>query len=350
MRQKTFSIIKHRFFQVIITGLLALSSVGSLKAQEVVSIVDADTLTPGDIVTYTLVTKKTSDNQQTVVPDSSAFGEDFEIRSSSMYKPDVYTDSLVMELQYFGVGANQIPGFDLPITDGNDTTFKSLSPVPLSYKTLVEDPENAPLQPLKDIFEFAIEWWLYLLLALAVILIGYFLYRWGKSRDAEETHEPEVFTPTPFVNPIAQLSKGLTEVSESDALNSDDFKSFYSELGDVIRTYFEDAYNIDALEMTTRELMRELNTKAVDDELIQHANAILRQADMVKFARFVPSLESAYKDLDKGKGFLEKVKRIDGPRIESLKRRHERMEEEARQLFEEKQQQQQQQQNQEDKQ
>jgi hypothetical protein len=71
-------------------------------------------------------------------------------------------------------------------------------------------------------------------------------------------------------------------------------KSYYSELTDIARTYIEEEINIPAMESTTSELIVNLRNTAkqkklkLSQETLQNLEKVLKQADLVKFAKVKP--------------------------------------------------------------
>ncbi|MGB1287722.1 MAG: hypothetical protein ACPG7F_14380 [Aggregatilineales bacterium] len=63
----------------------------------------------------------------------------------------------------------------------------------------------------------------------------------------------------------------------------------YPIIADRLRQFLRQDYGIDAVEMTTVELIRLLkNQRTLPDDLIKQLKRILEQADLVKFAQFAP--------------------------------------------------------------
>lgn len=75
-------------------------------------------------------------------------------------------------------------------------------------------------------------------------------------------------------------------------------KAFYSGITDVLKTYIDDSFGIDAPEMTTAELFDELAGKSgVTPELYKELSDLFVRADFVKFAKYVASEEDNKKAL-----------------------------------------------------
>jgi hypothetical protein len=62
------------------------------------------------------------------------------------------------------------------------------------------------------------------------------------------------------------------------------------------------------MEQTTREIIRDLKFSAISEEDKVYLRKILREADMVKFAKFTPSDDDAYAYLNKSIDFVKRTK------------------------------------------
>jgi hypothetical protein len=171
----------------------------------------------------------------------------------------------------------------------------------------------------------------FLILAIA----GYYAYRYYLQWQEQQQEEQErpTFTPTPFQNPLKEFRKSIKELENAKLTSQEDYKEFYSDLGDAIRQYYETLYNLPALESTSGELLTMIKNDSVDQDLIDDTRAVLQEADMVKFAKFNPTPKQADRALQKAYNFLERAQEIDGPRIDHLRRKHQAKMEARREEF-----------------
>lgn len=65
-------------------------------------------------------------------------------------------------------------------------------------------------------------------------------------------------------------------------------KTYYSELTDIVRVYYKNRWNIDAMEMTSNEILEKSNNLTLDVELTQYIEELFTTADLVKFAKASP--------------------------------------------------------------
>lgn len=140
------------------------------------------------------------------------------------------------------------------------------------------------------------------------------------------------------------LGKGLTPpelaLKEMDALESErliehkKIKEFYTRLTDSLRAYLQGAYGVQAMDLTSNELLRELDERA-EHEPYNHAeqyrkavaqlSGMLDEADLVKFARFVPDVSRCRKALNAGRDIVMLTRYRFEPVEEPLKPGNKRM-------------------------
>lgn len=316
-----YPIFRFFFFNL---SILILSTSVHVHAQEVHTYIDRDSVQVGDIFQYTIVLEKDREYQSILFPDEEMIDSDeLSFISRDHHRVNANRDSLVYSLQFFGVEDYQIPRLDITLIARESDTTLTTNPVPVFFKSVLAENEDN-FRPLKPIFDFAIAIWPYLLLLILIGGLIWFLYqRYYRIREEKSKPEPAP-EPTPFKNPIKTLQKSLDALSGKDSpLENKNFKEFYVQLGDSIRRYFEDTYEIDALEMTSREILTALQEFPADRQVINITRKVLNEADMVKFANFQPTTDQAHKALNIAGEFLQTVRKVDQSRIDRLKELHE---------------------------
>lgn len=299
--------------------LVSLFCSAQVFAQNVNTHVNTDSITVGQIFEYSLTVQLNQEYQRVQFPDTNSFPSSIEMTERQQFKLSEFSDSLVYNLQYFGNQDLQISSLPITIFTETDSTVVYSDPVLIYFKNVVAEGDTT-LKPMKPIFAFPRPWWPWVLagLALAAFLVWWFRYR-------DQTEEPTVEAPRiePFYNPLDALeSKLMTIKKDSSIAETKNFKYFYSELGDAIRAYYEELYNIPALESTSGELIRYLGAYGVDDTLREKTRVILRKADLVKFAKYTPTLDDAWKTYELAMEFLERAKLADSARVARLKAKY----------------------------
>ena len=127
---------------------------------------------------------------------------------------------------------------------------------------------------------------IYILLGvLAFVVALYFLFRNKKEKPKKE----EIKIP-----PYETATKELKALEAKELWQNNKIKAYYSELTDIVRKYIGDELTIQAIEITTEELMSLLiienkhQNLNLDKELLNKLKGLLSQADFVKFAKQKP--------------------------------------------------------------
>lgn len=131
-------------------------------------------------------------------------------------------------------------------------------------------------------------WWIYLLLfvLVAAIVAGIFWYLKKQKKPKEEV--------IVYKTPIEKATSLLNTLEQKELWQNGDIKTYYSELTDIARNYIEEAIAIPAMESTTSELVAGLKLASqkkkmkLSQETIDNLERVLKQADLVKFAKSKP--------------------------------------------------------------
>jgi hypothetical protein len=307
---------------LLIIQFLLLGS-GSLYAQQVQDYLVADSLHVGDKFNFTITLNKDKLYDAIQFPDSADFPTSIDIRQRKHFKLTQYRDSVVYELQFFGTEDQRLESLPITLIAGTDTTTLYTTPAMLRFASVLQD-EQGEFKPLKPIYQFARAWWPWILGGAIVFGLLFWGYLRSKKFEPQLREEPEPIAPPPaFEHPLSQLEENIASLKESDLLlQQRDFDAFYVKLGDTIREYLERVYEFPALESTTTEIIQEMRSNAADNQMLAATRTVLQEADMVKFAKFEPTLDQAYKAIEKAEQFIERARELDRGRIEAMKRAH----------------------------
>lgn len=120
-------------------------------------------------------------------------------------------------------------------------------------------------------------WLFYILGAVSILaIIAAARYYWKKYRNRKQVSLEEV-TVLPHEAALISLD-GLADVENMDG------KAFYFSLSSILRAYIEARYRINALEMTTEELLPKIDLLSLNREIHQELKELIRATDPVKFA------------------------------------------------------------------
>jgi hypothetical protein len=134
-------------------------------------------------------------------------------------------------------------------------------------------------------------------LLLMVLIVAGLLY-WFFFRPKPLTEEEKVALLPPYDRALLQLK----ELENSRYLIQDEYKKYYSELTNIVRSYLEEEVHVSALESTTDqlierlELLKDAGELELDDDTLTQFKKVLQTADLVKFAKSKPAMSIAEED------------------------------------------------------
>ena len=174
----------------------------------------------------------------------------------------------------------------IAVTSGEDTFWTD--PMALNVIQPFEVDSSLAITDIKDIEPAPIWWWgiirwiLLVAVLLALIELGFWLYRkYDKYRKREEEPvNPELLRPADEV----ALEK-LDEIKATKIWKDGKVKEYQTELTDVVREYIGRRFNVQSTEKTSDETLRAMKP-LIDKDLFDRLKSMLQLADLVKFAKW----------------------------------------------------------------
>ena len=182
------------------------------------------------------------------------------------------------------------------------------------------------------------DWWKWLLVLLIIAGLGALVY-WYVKKHKEKKEEAEIYK-----TPIEKATNLLNTLEKKELWQRGEIKEYYSELTDIVRIYIEEAIEVPAMESTTSELIQALKIASLkkkmelSKETIDNLFTVLKQADLVKFAKSKPldfeitedrkKIERAIVTLDKS---IPVVVETDDDMLLNEMQRHEQLKKELKQ-------------------
>lgn len=143
--------------------------------------------------------------------------------------------------------------------------------------------------------------WLLVLLAGAFFGLRYWLSSRGKGFG-------DLFKPAPPLPPHVAAIQALEALHNQKLWQNNKYKAYYSGLTDILRTYIAGRWEIGAMEMTSDEIIDAMRRVELPDKARMDLTVILRDADLVKFAKATPEAEQNEADYLKAYYFVEETK------------------------------------------
>jgi hypothetical protein len=131
--------------------------------------------------------------------------------------------------------------------------------------------------------------YIYILLAI-IAIIGFWIYWFVIRKRKTEEDAPTYRTLPPYEEALLKLN----ELDEKLLWQNNKIKEYYSELTEIVRGYIERELKVPALENTSDEILEMIKDFKTSDtietskETIDKLKDLLREADLVKFAKSKP--------------------------------------------------------------
>ena len=149
--------------------------------------------------------------------------------------------------------------------------------------------------------DFWVSTWLLILTALGIVLV-YIGYRWLKKRKKAPL---PMIDPLPTETPLERALRQLQELQAQKFIDKGWLKEHYIALTEILKHYFEARYEVSLLDQTTEETLRLLR-RFLQDQQCRRIQHVLMESDLIKFAKWTPSLQEHEALLDKVKDILHK--------------------------------------------
>lgn len=229
----------------------------------------------------------------------------------TMLPPDTTIENNVMTLNFkyvvtsFDSTLYHIPG--MPVFDGTDTILSnsfglkvSTPELSDSTKAYLEKLNNAEtdsidfnqlqLNDIKPIQKAPFVWtdylwllWIVLGILLLILLIGLVIYLVLRKKKKGYFFKPPVVEPA-----HVRAKQALDKLKEEKIWQQGREKEFYTRLTDILRVYIDERYGINAMEMTSGEILNEIRKVSEVDSVYENLKQILSTSDLVKFAKYKP--------------------------------------------------------------
>ncbi len=312
------------FLCLIFSGFFGLS-------QTVKSEIDVNSIKIGEQINF-IVNVKADSTDTIIFPEGQTFAplEMVESFATDTIKEDAkFTLIKKYALTQFDSGSYTLPPQQITI---NEKPFFTDS-LKIDVTTVAVDTMAQKMYDIKDITNVekssTFPWaWVLGILATLTIICG--LLYWFVWRKKNLTEEEKVALLPPYDRAMLELKK----LENSKYLIQDEYKQYYSELTDIVRSYLEEDVHISALESTTDQLIEKLemlkdagNLK-IDSDTLNQFKRILQTSDLVKFAKSKPDTSIAEQDRKSIENIVTKTKdAIPPPTEEELLQREEYLEE-----------------------
>ena len=219
--------------------------------------------------------------------------------------------TLSVPLQAFDSGYYKLPAFEF--VAGQDTVrsnrigFKVIPVVPAEADMPIADFAGVS-KPADSKFTDMIpdviwNWWWLILIVLAAI--GVFI--WAMRRYKKEG---TILKPKPAPAPYDVAVASLRELKGKKLWEQGMEKEYFTDLTEILRVYLAKRFGINAMEMTSRQIIAALNRNPETKDKKSYVRQILDMADFVKFAKVRPLPDDNELAFDNALKFVHETKPV----------------------------------------
>lgn len=188
----------------------------------------------------------------------------------------------------FDTGQYKFPSLQLLSTDSiilakSDSILFSITTLPVDTTLAIKDIK--PMAKVPITFKEVLP---YLLIGggiiTLIVLFIWFFIKYGKKKLSQSTR----ISSKPKEKAHIIALKELEKLRLRKLWQEGHIKLYYSELTDIVRTYYKNRWDIDAMEMTSGEILEETEKRGINQELLNKLLFLFTTADLVKFAKSEP--------------------------------------------------------------
>lgn len=305
--------------KIIIILLLGFSASSLLAQIDVEASLDSTQIMVGDQLKMYLKVEYDADNVIVEFPNFTNLGDKFDVIQigdiDSNESATLKTIQQSLLITSFDSGTQVIPPVPVPYTQNNERDTVYTNPLHLEVRLPQLDSLIAPIHEIleeemsfmEDIFPLLWKGGLLLLLGL----VFYFLAKRYRRDPIPKTATVEIKRPAHEIA-LERLSK----LEMAQLWQKGEIKPFQSELTYIMREYLENRYNVNALESTTDEIIEDIKATPISETHQRQIRTVLQTADLVKFAKVVPSIKVHQEGMEVTKNFVEETRAIPQPEVD----------------------------------
>ena len=189
---------------------------------------------------------------------------------------------------------------DTALVACSDTLFFYVDTLPVFVDTASAFRDiKLPLGGLERVEKARSKIWLWLLLvgvilALVALVVVFFKVWWPKLKKKRAIRQREIRRQSSGAIALGHIR----ELKAKELCQKGMTKEHYSELSVILRTYLDDQWDVNAMEMVTDEIMTALASLEVTEQQRLEIFSFLKISDLVKYARRQPPMEENALQID----------------------------------------------------
>lgn len=150
-------------------------------------------------------------------------------------------------------------------------------------------------------------WWYWVAGIVLLLALAALLWWWFNKRKKQPVSNAN--NTTEKRTALQEAIDKLRQLQRQELPAKGEWKTYYSTLTEIVKVYAQKRFGLPALQYTTDDLLVQLNTGLSRETLGEMAES-LRIGDAVKFAKYVPGMDRATKDIKDIETALHELDRL----------------------------------------
>lgn len=294
---------------IIITTMLSTAVGAAAAPAKITASIDSTVVEMGSHAVVTLSVVDPEHKGQVVdLPENGTENDAFDfVEVKTDTTPSGYTHTLKIQAWYPGVLTfapfRYATGADTAVSD--IVTLKVLPVEMDSTQTL--NPMAGVVNPPRKWYDYIPGWSVYVLLGLlaaALIAAAVYIYIMYRRTGAIIPRKAKP------IDPYAEAMAALGRLRSKRLAESGKEKEYYTDLVDILRVYLQQRFNINAMEMSSTQILDSLRRNPDTRDNQPRIKQILELADFVKFAKVRPMPDDNIKSFNTVEQFVESTKPV----------------------------------------
>jgi hypothetical protein len=302
-----------RLFQLLFLSLFVVM-ISFPQDVTVTASVDSQSVSIGDWIHYSVSVKYPSSTPIGFPTFKDTIGVFEIVQQDSLLKTELNGEIELKKnfiIAKYDAGNFYVQPFDVQYKDSSGKIHSALSnPIPIVIRGVEVDTSLSikDVKPQLTVPISAEEIALYAGIVIALAGIGYGIYYYIQQKKKKAGLIVEV---KPTIPPHVLALIQLDELEAKRLWQSGEIKAFYSEATEIVRRYFELRYGFIALEMTSGEVMDQLEKFKLEKNNLSSIKQFLSDADLVKFAKYQPVASENEQVLGQARTIIEQTKPVE---------------------------------------
>ena len=298
---------------LLLAVAIAVPAAGQTGAPAVGSTLEPLQIAVGDPMRLTIQVEHEPD-AGVVWPESERLGS-FEVLERRVDEPRAAGDRVVssaeLVLTAFELGDLELPPVEIEVLDAEGNARTLATEAWLVTVASVGLDEGGDIRAIKGPLDIPLGLltlpWLAAVLGVAAVVFWMWRRRRGRAPDG-------ILAPAEPPRPPHEIAYEAFRALEAERLpDRGEIKTFHIRASDVVRTYVEGRFGVDALELTTGEVLDGLRGNEVDEDLLDDFRRLLQRCDLVKFAKDRPALERCREVIPLGRSLVDRTRVVVPP-------------------------------------